>query len=137
MTDLGDSLVLGSYQDQMRVHLHTDEPALMFERLGLLSHIEEQKVDDMFMQQLAVTNRNSDTVIVTDSSADIPQQVVDELRIYRIPQIIQIGESSYFDRITISSPLLLNILDSNAQKVSSSMPSIGEIQRHFEFLAQL
>lgn len=136
VTDLGDSLVLGSYQDQMRVHLHTDEPALMFERLGLLSHIEEQKVDDMFMQQLAVTNRNSDTVIVTDSSADIPQQVVDELRIYRIPQIIQIGESSYFDRITISSPLLLNILDSNAQKVSSSMPSIGEIQRHFEFLAQ-
>lgn len=136
VTDLGDSLVLGSYQDQIRVHLHTDEPALMFERLGLLSHIEEQKVDDMFMQQLAVTNRNSDTVIVTDSSADIPQQVVDELRIYRIPQIIQIGESSYFDRITISSPLLLNILDSNAQKVSSSMPSIGEIQRHFEFLAQ-
>lgn len=136
VTDLGDSLILGSYQDQMRVHLHTDEPALMFERLGLLSHIEEQKVDDMFMQQLAVTNRNSDTVIVTDSSADIPQQVVDELRIYRIPQIIQIGESSYFDRITISSPLLLNILDSNAQKVSSSMPSIGEIQRHFEFLAQ-
>ena len=136
VTDLGDSLVLGSYQDQMRVHLHTDEPALMFERLGLLSHIEEQKVDDMFMQQLAVTNRNSDTVIVTDSSADIPQQVVDELRIYRIPQVIQIGETSYFDRITISSPLLLSILDSNAQKVSSSMPSIGEIQRHFEFLAQ-
>lgn len=136
VTDLGDSLVLGSYQDQMRVHLHTDEPALMFERLGLLSHIEEQKVDDMFMQQLAVTNRNSDTVIVTDSSADIPQQVVDELRIYRIPQIIQIGESSYFDRITISSPLLLNIMDGNAQKVSSSMPSIGEIQRHLEFLTQ-
>nr|WP_321297282.1 DegV family protein [uncultured Sphaerochaeta sp.] len=133
---LGDSLVLGNYQDQMRVHLHTDDPALMFERLGRCSQIEEQKVDDMFMQQLAAHERVSDTVIVTDSSADIPQAMVDELRIYRIPQIIQVGETSFFDRITISSPLLLSIMESNTRKVSSSMPSIGEIQRHLEFLAQ-
>ncbi len=133
---LGDSLVLGSYQDRMRVHLHTDDPALMFERLGRCSRIEEQKVDDMFMQQLAAHARVSDTVIVTDSSADIPQAMVDELRIYRIPQIIQVGETSFFDRITISSPLLLSIMESNTRKVSSSMPSIGEIQRHLEFLAQ-
>ncbi len=136
VTGLGDSLVLGSYQDQMRVHLHTDDPALMFERLGRCSSIEEQKVDDMFMQQLAAHARVADTVIVTDSSADIPQEVVDELRIYRIPQIIQVGETSFFDRITISSPMLLSIMESNSQKVSSSMPSIGEIQRHLEFLAQ-
>ncbi|NBK25805.1 MAG: DegV family EDD domain-containing protein, partial [Spirochaetia bacterium] len=136
VTGLGDSLVLGSYQDQMKVHLHTDDPALMFERLGRCSSIEEQKVDDMFMQQLAAHARVSSTVIVTDSSADIPQEVVDELRIYRIPQIIQIGETSFFDRITITSPLLLSIMESNAKKVSSSMPSIGEMQRHFEFLAQ-
>ena len=124
---LGDSLVIGSYEDQMKVHLHTDDPALMFER---------QKVDDMHMQQRAVSSRISNTVIVTDSSADIPQEVVDELRIYRIPQIIQIGETSYFDRITISSPLLLKIMDNRSQKISSSMPSIGEIQRHLEFLTQ-
>ncbi|MEA4859587.1 MAG: DegV family protein [Sphaerochaeta sp.] len=136
VTGLGDSLVLGSYQDQMRVHLHTDDPALMFERLGRCSSIEEQKVDDMYMQQLAAHARVADTVIVTDSSADIPQEVVDELRIYRIPQIIQVGETSFFDRITISSPMLLSIMESNSQKVSSSMPSIGEIQRHLEFLAQ-
>lgn len=133
---LGDSLVLGRYENQMRVHLHTDDPALMFERLGSCSYIEEQKVDDMYMQQAAVNARLSDTVIVTDSSADIPQEVVDELRIYRIPQIIQIGETSYFDRITITAPSLLSIIDSNTQKVSSSMPAIGEIQRHLEFLAQ-
>nr|WP_319776051.1 DegV family protein [uncultured Sphaerochaeta sp.] len=133
---LGDSLVIGSYENQMKIHIHTDDPALMFERLGRCSRIEEQKVDDMYMQQLAVSSRISSTVIVTDSSADIPQAVVDELRIYRIPQIIQIGETSYFDRITISSPLLLNIMDTLSQKVSSSMPSIGEIQRHLEFLTQ-
>nr|WP_321304626.1 DegV family protein [uncultured Sphaerochaeta sp.] len=133
---LGDSLVIGSYEDQMKVHLHTDDPALMFERLGRCSHIAEQKVDDMHMQQLAVSSRISNTVIVTDSSADIPQEVVDELRIYRIPQLIQIGETSYFDRITISSPLLLKIMDNRSQKVSSSMPSIGEIQRNLEFLTQ-
>ncbi len=93
---LGDSLVIGSYEDQMKIHIHTDDPALMFERLGRCSRIEEQKVDDMYMQQLAVSSRISSTVIVTDSSADIPQEVVDELRIYRIPQIIQIGETSFF-----------------------------------------
>ncbi len=94
----GDSLVIGSYEDQMKIHIHTDDPALMFERLGRCSRIEEQKVDDMYMQQLAVSSRISSTVIVTDSSADIPpQEVVDELRIYRIPQIIQIGgETSFF-----------------------------------------
>ena len=133
---LGDSLVMGSHEGQMRIHLHTDDPALMFERLALYSQIEEQKVDDMFMQQAAAHSRLSDTVIVTDSSADIPQEVVDELRIYRIPQIVQVGETSFFDRITISSPLLLGILEASKQKVSSSMPSVGEIQRHFEFLTQ-
>ncbi len=133
---LGDSLVIGRYENQMRIHLHTDDPALMFERLGCCSHIEEQKVDDMHMQQAAVNARLSDTVIVTDSSADVPQEVVDELRIYQIPQIIQIGETSYFDRITITAHSLLSIMDSNTHKVSSSMPAIGEIQRHLEFLSQ-
>ena len=136
MAGLGDSLVMGSHDTQMRIHLHTDDPALMFERLALHSQIEEQKVDDMFMQQAAAHDRISDTVIVTDSSADIPQDVVDDLRIYRIPQIVQVGETSFFDRITISSPLLLGIMDASQQKVSSSMPSVGEIQRHFEFLTQ-
>ena len=136
LTGLGDSLVVGSHDNQMRVHLHTDDPSLMFERLALHSQIEEQKVDDMFMQQAAAHQRLSDTVIVTDSSADIPQDTVDELRIYRIPQIVQVGETSFFDRITISSPLLLGIMDASQQKVSSSMPSVGEIQRHFEFLTQ-
>ncbi len=133
---LGDSLVMGSHDNQMRIHLHTDDPALMFERLALYSQIEEQKVDDMFMQQSAAHSRLSDTVIVTDSSADIPQDVVDALRIYRIPQIVQVGETSFFDGITISSPLLLGIMEASQQKVSSSMPSVGEIQRHFEFLTQ-
>ncbi|HKM07701.1 MAG TPA: DegV family protein, partial [Sphaerochaeta sp.] len=133
---MGDSLVMGSHEGQMRIHLHTNDPALIFERLALYSQIEEQKVDDMFMQQAAAHSRLSDTVIVTDSSADIPQEVVDELRIYRIPQVIQVGETSFFDRITISSPLLLGILEASKQKVSSSMPSVGEIQRHFEFLTQ-
>ncbi|HKL58707.1 MAG TPA: DegV family protein [Sphaerochaeta sp.] len=136
VTGLGDSLVMGSHENQMRIHLHTDDPALMFERLALHSQIEEQKVDDMYMQQSAAHDRLSDTVIVTDSSADVPQDVVDALRIYRIPQIVQVGETSFFDRITISSPLLLGILDASQQKVSSSMPSVGEIQRHFEFLTQ-
>ena len=133
---LGDSLVMGSHDNQMRIHLHTDDPALMFERLALHSQIEEQKVDDMFMQQSAAHDRLSDTVIVTDSSADIPQAVVDALRIYRIPQIVQVGDTAFFDRITISAPLLLGIMDASQQKVSSSMPSVGEIQRHFEFLTQ-
>ena len=136
LAGLGDSLVMGSHDNQMRIHLHTDNPSMMFERLALLSQIEEQKVDDMFMQQSAAHARLSDTVIVTDSSADIPQEVVDDLCIYRIPQIVQVGETSFFDRITISSSLLLGILDASKQKVSSSMPSVGEIQRHFEFLTQ-
>lgn len=133
---LGDSLVIGSHGDQMRIHLHTDDPALMFERLALHAHIEEQKVDDMYTQQLSANARLSDTVIVTDSSADISQQVVDDFRIYRIPQVVQVGDTSFFDRITITSPLLLSILEASHQKVSSSMPAIGEIQRHLEFLAQ-
>lgn len=58
------------------------------------------------------------------------------MRIYRIPQIVQVGETSFFDRITISTPLLLGIMDASQQKVSSSMPAVGEIQRHFEFLTQ-
>ena len=132
----GDSLVLGSHDELTRIHIHTDEPAALFEKLAAFGEIMEQKVDDMVMQQLAVHAPVSCTAIVTDSSADIPMVLRDTLRIYTIPQILQIGETSYFDRITISTPTLLDVVDVSKEKVSSSMPSVGEIQRHFEFLTQ-
>jgi hypothetical protein len=132
----GDSLVLGGHGDMMRIHIHTDDPARLFEHLSHFGEIAQQKVDDMVMQQLAANSPVAKTAIVTDSSADIPIEVRDALRIYTIPQILQVDETSYFDRITIATPSLLDILDSPEAKVSSSMPSVGEIQRHLEFLTQ-
>lgn len=133
---LGDSLVIGSHKDTMRVHIHTGEPNSVFRKLEEFSRIEETKVDDMLAQYTAIHERLSDIAIVTDSSADIPQHLKDALQIYQIPQIIQWNDRSFIDRISVDNTFLLETMLTSEQLPTSSMPSSGSIERYLEFLSE-
>ncbi|MGD1832775.1 MAG: DegV family protein [Sphaerochaetaceae bacterium] len=134
--DLGDSLVIGSHKETMRVHIHTGSPNMVFRRLEEFSRIEETKVDDMLAQYTAIHERLSDIAIVTDSSADIPQYLKDTLQIYQIPQVIQWNDRSFIDRISVDNTYLLETMLTSEDLPTSSMPSSGSIGRHLEFLSE-
>jgi DegV family protein with EDD domain len=78
----------------------------------------------------------SSVAIVTDSTADIPGEIAEQLGITIVPLNIRIGGESYEDRVSIMPETFMRLLaDEDGQPVTSS-PSVGRFAREFERLGE-
>ncbi len=100
----GDSIVVAGTPQKVRVHIHTDFPAEVFSQLQQFGSITYQKVDDMVMQNEIQFNRISDIALVTDSSCDLPKDIIDKYQIQVVPLSVHFGETYFLDRLTINPP---------------------------------
>ncbi len=132
----GDSLVIGEFDGNVRVHQHTDNPAGLFDAIAPFGTVDEKKVDDIHRQYLTVHRPLSKTVIVTDSSADIPEAMLDELRIQTIAQQILFSDETHLDRLTIDNPILVKRIAEKDEFPTSSMASVGSMQTLFSYLSE-
>jgi dihydroxyacetone kinase-like predicted kinase len=84
---MGDSLVIAGGASKMRVHVHTNEPELVFSQLAELATVAQTKVEDMRKQheQRFDQNRSSRVAVVTDSACDLPDAILEELDIHFVP----------------------------------------------------
>lgn len=133
LSDLGDSLVTLQTENKGRVHIHTNKPHLVFERVSNLGKIIETKVEDMFMQNKVVHHRKHPYVIVTDSIADLPQSIIDEEQIQVMPLPIMVDNVQYLDKLTIKNERVLSLM---SKKPTSSMPNRRKIEQMYEYLSQ-
>ncbi|MHA0857317.1 DegV family protein [Paenibacillus sp. CMAA1364] len=76
------------------------------------------------------------TVIVTDSTADIPVELVKELGIHVIPLRLQFGEESLLDGVEISAEEFYNRLDKVTELPTTSQPSPADYIRVYEQIQQ-
>lgn len=60
--------------------------------------------------------------IITDSTADLPQELYDKYDIEVLPVVINFGEESYLDRVDINAEMLLNRM-----KTEKELPTTGQI----------
>lgn len=74
--------------------------------------------------------------IVTDSTADLPDDVVRELSITVIPLLIQIDDETFQDGVTISTDGFYNLLATGEVFPKTSAPSSGMFIDTYERLAQ-
>lgn len=132
---LGDSLIVSKGREKTKIHIHTDDPAALFFMLRDHGRIIEQKVDDMRLQYNAVHHAVSKTAIVTDSIADIPQELLDRYQIHVIPQKILWGEDEYLDRLTITPETFYPYLDRRTEYPGSSIPDPHRVDQVFSWLA--
>jgi DegV family protein with EDD domain len=130
----GDSLVVAGSPKKMRIHIHTDFPAELFTYLRRFGNITYQKVDDMVMQHEILTNRKSQVAILTDSSCDIPKDLLDRLQIHMVPLSLHFGETFYLDRYTIQPEQFYALLEKTEQNPTSAQPSIRDFQNKYEYL---
>lgn len=130
----GDSLVVAGSPKKMRIHIHTDFPAELFSYLRRFGNITYQKVDDMVMQHEILNNRKSGIAILTDSSCDLPKEVLDRLQIHMVPMSIHFGETFYLDRYTIQPEQFYSLLAKSEQNPTSAQPSIRDFQNKYEYL---
>ncbi len=133
--DLGNSLIVSGRVDKMRMHIHTNTPEEVFYRLRDYATIIEQKVDDMIRQQQALTPGHPKIAIVTDSIADIPNDVKDKYQIHLLPINLMVDNVSYLDKVTITTSTFYKMMD-EVESFSSSQPDRMSIERNLKYLEE-
>lgn len=131
----GSSLVVSGSKRKARVHIHTNEPESIFNSVSKFGEVSNQKADDMYSQQSALRHKKSQkVVVVTDSAADIPEELIDHLGIHIVPARIHFGSHSYLDKVSMTPTEFYNELASNVQHPKTSQPPPGDFRRIYEFL---
>ncbi len=100
----GDSVVVAGAKNLCRIHVHTNQPAMLFQQLKDIGTITFQKVDDMVRQQEVFTNRKWNIALVTDTTT-----IWIRLLCNLINFTIWWKQSQYFRRLHKSTNRLLPI----------------------------
>jgi hypothetical protein len=129
----GDSLVVVMGSHMFRVHIHTNQPEVVFQELRRFGKIITQKVDDM-IQDIAFKKSKRDTVIVTDSIADIDKSYLQEHDVAMIPLNITVDDVTYFDKVTINNEILFSMIEAGLEYPTTSTPTIKYINDLFSKL---
>jgi hypothetical protein len=111
----GNSVVVGGNEKVKHIHVHTNNPAKMFHQLKEVSLITFQKADDMLRQSEVIFSRKWKIALVTDSTCDLPQEMIDQYQINMLPLNINFGESHYLDKITIQPEQFYKLLNEHSE----------------------
>ena len=120
ISTFGENLICIENDNKIKVHMHTNTPYKLFEKLYEFGTISIPKIDDMLIQSNMIKDKR-DIAIVTDSIADIPQEILDKYNVYTINLNIQIGESQFVDKIGISREMVYNYMNSETYPTSSAV----------------
>ncbi|HBH84721.1 MAG TPA: fatty acid-binding protein DegV [Bacteroidales bacterium] len=116
----GDSIVVAGSDRMKRLHVHTNTPALLFNELRKTGTIAFQKADDMIRQSDVVYNRKWKIALVTDSTCDLSQDLIDQYQINILPININFGENNYLDKVTIQPEQFYTLLEENVDYPKSA-----------------
>ena len=116
----GDSVVIAGSDRMKRLHVHTNTPADLFNELRKTGTISFQKADDMVRQSDVVYKRKWNIAIVTDSTCDLSQELLDHYQVNMLPVNINFGENHYLDKVTILPEQFYSMLDEDIEYPKSS-----------------
>lgn len=111
----GDSVVVAGSESLCRIHVHTHKPAELFYYLKEMGTVTFQKVDDMVRQQEVISKRKWNIALVTDSTCDLSQELIDYYQINVLPINLNFGDSHYLDKLTIQPSQFYNMLETEAE----------------------
>jgi hypothetical protein len=103
-----------------RIHVHTNNPADLFYNLKDFGTITFQKADNMIRQSESVFKRKYKIALVTDSTCDLSDEILDHYQIHMLPLNINFGENLYLDKITIRPEQFYSMLNESPDYPKSS-----------------
>lgn len=115
LRDRGDSLIVIRSGQVLKVHVHTDDPEAVFAYLRSLGELVTHKAEDMRAQHAVVERAARSTsgahvqlarrpvTVVTDSAADLPEEVVRAHGIQVTPCLLIEGDRELRDGIDITA----------------------------------
>jgi len=135
LSKLGDSLVLAGTKRKAKIHIHVDEPESVFRAARAFGSVGNEKADDMRRQQHSTHRVSTRFAVITDSAADIPEELLEALDIHIVPLRVQFGERGYLDKVTITPAEFLAELRDSPVHPTTSQPAPGDFRRQYQFLA--
>jgi uncharacterized protein len=130
----GESVIVAGSGTRVRIHCHTDRPAEMFYKIKDFGTVIDIKADDMLRQYEAAHQRLGDIALVTDSSCDLPQGVLDDHQVHVIPYHVVFGESLFLDKVTLTPEKFYEMLETSPVMPKSSQPTPKAVQDMLSFL---
>jgi len=138
VTFLGDSLIIAGSKNKAHIHIHTDKPEGVFAELSGFGTIVKTKVDDMQKQhtKIKLGTQTKSIGLVTDSTCDLPPEIIKKYNIQIVPVVIQVGERSYLDQVDITPKDFIQILETSNEKLSTSQPSPALFKKVYDKVTQ-
>lgn len=134
MAGLGSSLVIAGGRKRARIHVHTDDPEAVFRAAARFGEVTARKADDMHSQQSAARAGAATVAIVTDSAADLPEDLLTSLEIHLVPVRIHFGSRSYLDKISLDTREFYREMQANPVHPTTSQPPPGDFRRLYQIL---
>jgi DegV family protein with EDD domain len=129
----GSSLVMAGTREKLRVHMHVNDPARLFDTLARFGEVRARKADDMHAQQ-RTAHAGGRVAVVVDSAADLPGDALERLPLHMVPVRINAGARDFLDKVSLSTAAFYELLRSSGEVVRTSQPPPGDFRRLFEFL---
>ena len=130
----GDSVVVAGSPQRLRLHVHTNDPAELFDWLREKGELASMKAEDMIRQFEVSHKRKYPIALVTDSACDLPQEIIEKYQINVIPFTVNFGENSYLDKVTITPDKFYSLLDAAPVHPSTAQPSPAMVSNLLSFL---
>lgn len=125
---LGDSLIVSARGDKLKVHIHTNSPELVMAQLLPFGKLVEQKADDMYLQNTHRAAAQGGIGLVTDSTADLPDDYLLAHGITVLPMGVLVDDAAYLDKLTLKLPQLFPHMESVDGYPTSSQPEPARIR---------
>jgi DegV family protein with EDD domain len=139
LREKGDSLIVIRSGDVLKVRVHTDEPEEVFAYLRGVGRLATHKAEDMQAQHETV-GRAADQhvrlarrpiVIVADSAADLPEEIVRAHGIHVTPLLLIDGDETYRDGVDVSAAQFHERLELEAPVPTTSQPAPADFLEVF------
>lgn len=126
----GDSLIVIRSEDVLKVHIHTDEPDDVFSYLKGLGDLVTHKAEDMTAQYDAVGRAATSHLalarrpvgVLTDSGADLPEEIVRAHGIQVVPMLLVDGDDVYRDGVDLTAEMFHTMLATQERLPTTSQP---------------
>jgi DegV family protein with EDD domain len=132
MHAFGGSTVVAVAGDILRIHVHTDTPEAVFTYATRWGRVDSTKAQDMRVQHRQLTHPDRRPVaIVTDTSADLPDSILDRLHISMVPLQVVFGNSTFRDRVELRPEEFYRKLRASAELPTTSQPAPADFIQVF------
>ncbi|SVC89285.1 uncharacterized protein METZ01_LOCUS342139, partial [marine metagenome] len=144
LRDTGDSMIVIRSDNVLKIHIHTDEPEQVFDYLRDLGDLVTHKAEDMRAQHRTMQRAAEGHIqlarrpvsIVTDSAADLSEEILRAHGIHVIPLLLIDGDQSYRAGIDIATEEFHKKLEDDSELPTTSQPSLADITKTYACAAE-